>query len=645
MRELPDWLVERLETAPRKPGVYIMKDRVDEVVYVGKAQDLKARLAQYFAPTPGDTRFFVGLLEHVLGAIELIVANNVKEALLLENELIKRYQPRFNVKLKDDKNFLTLRLGKEHAWPRLEVVRRRKKDDADYFGPYHSATAIRNTLRVINRHFQLRTCRDSELKNRARPCLEHQIGRCPAPCVLAVPREAYQESLADVKLFLSGRGDNLKRRLAGKMQAASEALEFELAARYRDQLQAIERSLAPQTVLLGDESDLDALGLYREGAELVVQTLHVRGGVIASSRGYRMTKNELPDDEVLDGFLSAYYDGTRPLPDVVLLPVALPEAETWGELLSEARGRKVELRHPQRGDKRRLVEMAIENARTTFTEKKRDRDSALETLARLQGKLGLDALPRRIECYDISNIQGTNPVGSMVVATDGVMDKKAYRHFKIRGEARPNDFAMMLEVLSRRFRDASAAEDGDSYPDLLLIDGGKGQLNIAVEVLKTLGITDIEVASLAKSRVLDEEGHVARDPKERPSSDEIERSPERVFRPGRKNPVVLRQNSNELFLLQRLRDEAHRFAITHHKKLRHKSTLTSELDAIPGVGPARRRELLRHFGSLKKVREADAEALAGCPGVSRALAERIAATLGAGGGAGRVARAATAVQK
>jgi len=290
MRTLPDWLVERLATAPRKPGCYLMKDRVGEIVYVGKAQDLKARLGQYFAPVPGDTRFFVGLLDQVLGEIELIVANSVKEALLLENELIKRHQPRFNVKLKDDKNFLTIRVGKEHAWPRLEVVRRRNKDDADYFGPYHSATSIRNTLRVINRHFQLRTCRDSDFRNRARPCLEHQIGRCPAPCVLAVPPESYQESLADVKLFLAGRGERLLRRINEKMKAASEALEFELAARYRDQIQAIERSLAPQSVLLSDDADIDALGLYREGAELVVQTLHLRSGVIVGSRGYRMTK-------------------------------------------------------------------------------------------------------------------------------------------------------------------------------------------------------------------------------------------------------------------------------------------------------------------------------------------------------------------
>lgn len=628
MRTLPNWLVERLETAPRKPGCYLMKDRVGEVVYVGKAQDLKARLGQYFGPVPGDTRFFVGLLDQVLGEIELIVANSVKEALLLENELIKRHQPRFNVKLKDDKNFLTIRIGKEHAWPRLEVVRRRKKDDADYFGPYHSATSIRNTLRVINRYFQLRTCRDSEFANRARPCLEHQIGRCPAPCVLAVPPESYQESLADVKLFLAGRGERLLRRINEKMKSAAEALEFELAARYRDQIQGIERSLAPQSVLLSDESDIDALGLYREGAELVVQTLHVRSGVIVGSRGYRMTKTELPDDEVIDGFLAAFYDGTRPLPDLVLTPLGLAEAETWGELLSEARGRRCELRHPQRGDKRRLLDMANENARTTFDEKKRDRDDALETLGRLQQKLGLRELPRRVECYDISNIQGTNPVGSMVVATDGVMDKKAYRHFKIRGEARPNDFAMMLEVLSRRFRNASAEEDGEAYPELLLVDGGKGQLNIAIEVLKTLGIEDIEVAGLAKSRVLDEEGHVARDSRDKPSSEDVDRSPERVFRPGRKNPVVLKANSNELFLLQRLRDEAHRFAITFHKKLRAKRTLTSELDAIPGVGPTRRRELLRHFGSLKQVREADVEALMGCPGISRPLAERIAATLG-----------------
>ncbi|MCA9513686.1 MAG: excinuclease ABC subunit UvrC [Myxococcales bacterium] len=628
MRDLPDWLIERLETAPRKPGCYLMKDKLGEVVYVGKANDLRARLGQYFSPTPGDTRFFVGLLDKVLGEIDVIVANNPKEALLLENELIKRHQPRFNVKLKDDKAFLNIRIGEEHPWPRLEVVRRRKRDSADYFGPYHSASAIRNTLRVVNRYFQVRTCRDSEFKNRARPCLEHQIGRCPAPCVLPVDRAVYQESLGDVKMFLSGKGDALLKRLQGRMNAAAEGLDFELAARYRDQLRAIERSLTPQNVLLGEERDIDAIGLYREGADLVVQVLTLRSGVIVGARGYRMKKVELPDDEVLDGFLSAYYDGSRPIPDLVLLPSELADQATWEELLSESRGRRCEVRVPQRGEKKRLVEMAVENAQTTFNEKKKSEDDAVETLERIQAKLGLESLPRRIECYDISNIQGTNPVGSMVVAMDGELAKREYRHFKIKGGDTPNDFAMMHEVLSRRFRRATSEDDG-AYPDLILIDGGKGQLQVAVEVLRELGIDDVEIASLAKSRVLDEEGFVARGKKkQRPVSEDVDRSPERVFRPERKNPVVLRENSNELFLLQRLRDEAHRFAITHHRSLRAKRTVTSALDQIEGIGPSKRAALLKHFGSVAGVRAASLEELAGCPGISTELATRLKDALG-----------------
>ncbi|MFT7583431.1 MAG: excinuclease ABC subunit C [Myxococcota bacterium] len=636
MAERPQWLVERLETAPRKPGCYLMKDRLDEVVYVGKAKDLRARLHQYFGPNPGDTRFFVGLLDRILGSIDVILAGSNKEALLLENELIKQHQPRFNVKLKDDKNFLTIRIGTKHKWPRLDVVRRRKRDGADYFGPYHSATSIRNTLRVINRHFQLRTCRDTEFANRARPCLEHQIGRCPAPCVLPAEHDAYVNSVADVKSFLSGQGAALTRRLRTQMDTAAESLEFELAARYRDQVVAIERSLAPQNVLLEGEEDIDALGLYREGADAVVQTLRLRSGVIVGSRGFRMRRMELPDDEVIDGFLSAFYDGHRPVPDLVLTPVELADEDAWSELLTETRDKKCRVYAPQRGAKRRLVELATENARATFETEKRAKEDSDEALTRLRDKLGLRELPRRIECYDISNIQGTDPVGSMVVAIDGELANREYRHFKIRGEATPNDFEMMREVLSRRFKRALSE---DAYPDLIVVDGGKGQLNIAVEVLATLEITRVEVASLAKSRVLDEDGHVSRDPHRRPSSDDIARSEERVFRPGIKNPIGLRQNSNAIFLLQRLRDEAHRFAITHHKKLRHKRTLKSPLLDIDGLGPARVRELLRHFGSLKNVKTSTAAELAQAKGISGALAERIVAALAdPGKGASRLSR-------
>ena len=633
--DLPEWLEHTLATTPRKPGCYLMKDRAGEIVYVGKAQDLRARLGQYFQSGTSDTRFFVGLLDRVLGSIDIIVAQNTKEALLLENELIKRHQPRFNVKLKDDKNFLNIRIGKEHAFARLQVVRKRKKDGADYFGPYHSATAIRATLKVINRHFQLRTCRDSDFARRTRPCLEHQIGRCPAPCVLPVAREEYQRHVDDVRLFLQGRADALSARLRAKMGAAAEALEFELAARYRDQLDAIERSLTPQKVVLNEALDIDAIGLYREGERVFVQVLRITNGVLIGSDSYPVKKTLLPDAEVIDGFLGAYYDGSHPVPELVLSPVELAESEVWAEILGESRGKKVEVRNPQRGDKMRLVELANENAKTSFMQSRKSADDAQQVLEGLRERLHLTKLPRRIECYDISNIQGTNPVASQVVAIDGHMTKGEYRTYKIKLGDTPNDFAMMLEVLTRRFKQV---RDGAAPPDLILVDGGKGQLAMAEEALKLIGadgvggagvVAGIELASLAKSRVLDEDGHVARGKvKPKPLSEDIDRSPERVFRPGQKNPIILKPNSNELFLLQRLRDEAHRFAITFHRKLRSKRTLKSALDGIEGIGPSKRKALLTTFGSVERIKALKATDLITVPGISPALAERILAALG-----------------
>lgn len=648
---LPDWLRERLETAPRSPGCYLMRAKTaapattgrkstskgataalsevassgdeGEVVYVGKAKDLKARLAQYFAPNPGDTRFFVGLLDGVLGSIDLIVTPTTKEALIMENDLIKELQPRFNVKLKDDKNFLNIRIDKRHPYPRLEVVRRQKKDGADYFGPYESATSIRNTLRVANRHFRMRTCRDTEFRNRSRPCLEHQIGRCPAPCVLPVPEAEYSDNVQDVRLFLQGRSGALLKRLKDRMKGAAQDLEFELAAHYRDQIAAIDRSLVPQAVRLAGSEDVDVFAVAREAARVMVEVLKLRSGVVTSAKGYPMT-TELDDDEILEDFLAAYYNGSRPLPDLVLTPLALPDAETWSELFTDARGKTVEVRYPKRGDKRRLLEMAQDNAHEALRTRKKDQQDALATLAALQEALGLRNFPKRIECYDISNIQGTNPVASMVVAVDGQLANREYRHYKIKTLQTPNDFLMMKEVLTRRLKRGVA---DDSLPDLIVVDGGKGQLKMATDVLASLQVVDVDVASLAKGRVLDAAGHVKRNSHSAPSSSDVVRSEERVFRPGMTAPVALNAHSNGLFLLQRLRDEAHRFAITFHKKQRSKRTLTSELDDIAGIGPRRRQALLTHFGSVQAIRGATLEAIAACPTINQKLAEQIMAAL------------------
>ena len=618
MQPRPEWLRKRLADAPKKPGCYLMKDERGAVVYVGKANNLKARLAQYFAPNPGDTRFFVRLLGDTLGAIELIVASNPKEALLLENQLIKRYKPRFNVKLKDDKSFLKIRIRRadsKQPFPRLEVVRKRSGDSADYFGPYDSASAIRNTVRVINRHFQLRTCSDVEFRNRTRPCLEHQIGRCPAPCVLPVSTESYAESLHDVRLFLSGRSKTLIARLRDKMNKAASETAYELAAHYRDQLTAIERSLVPQRVQLKQRQDIDVLGLARNGEKIIIQMLQLRAGTLLGSRSFPI-QSECDDIDVVEDFLGAYYNGQRPVPDLVLTAIELPEAALWSELLGETRGKRVHLYSPQRGDKKHLVELASDNASESLKAANETEEEKLNMLQDLQRRLGLKNFPERIECYDISNIQGTDPVGSLVCALSGSLATSETRRFKVRTLDYPNDFQMMYEVLSRRFRHSTGLEE-EKLPDLLLVDGGKGQLNIAVEVLRELGLHDIDVASLAKSRVLEASSQA------RPSSADPSRSRERVFRPGRKNPVLLRPNSSTLHLLQRLRDEAHRVAISHHRIRRTKRTLGSELDAIDGVGPSRRRALLSHLGSLKAIRGATVNELAACPGISAALAARI----------------------
>lgn len=608
-------LEERLRTLPKAPGVYLMLDRAGTIIYVGKAKNLASRVRSYFGAS-SDTRFFVGLLDRVLGDIDTIITANEKEALLLENELIKKHKPRFNVELKDDKNFLSIRIDRRVPYPRLEVVRRRKNDGAWYFGPYHSASAIRKTLRIINRHFFLRTCPDNVMRNRSRPCLEYQIRRCPGPCVLPVDTTAYRESVEEVAMFLEGRTEQLVTGLEGKMAGAAEGLDFELAAHYRDQIRAVESSLMKQDIDFGRDRDMDAFGLYREGALVTVQLVQVRLGFVSGSRAFALGRHELPDDEVLSSFVQQYYDRTMDLPEEVLVPVELEGADALAAWLTERKGARVGVLRPQRGAKVRILEMAVRNAEQSFSEKQRTEAEALTTLANLQRKLSLRNLPSRIECYDISNISGSEAVASMVVFTDGEPDKAAYRRFKMRAPAEQNDFLMMHETITRRFK--RGVEAGD-LPQLVVVDGGKGQLNAALVALREVDVVDVDIVGLAKSRVEEKGGTLSDDPTH---------SPERVFLPGQKNPVVLRQSSSELYLLARIRDEAHRFAITYHKLLRDKRTLKSPLDDVPGIGDARKKALLQHFGSLKRLRAATPEQIAEVPGIGPELAGAIASALG-----------------
>jgi len=662
---LAEQLKQKLDTLPTQPGCYLMKDKAGDVVYVGKAVNLRSRVGQYFQERSGDTRAFIPFLEDLLSDVEVMITPSEKDAVLLENELIKKFRPRFNVKLRDDKNFISLRLSNTHPYPRLEVVRRIRKDGARYFGPFASASSIRETLSIVNRHFQLRTCTDSVMSNRRRPCLQYQIKRCPAPCVYSVPQEEYRRSVDEVALFLEGKADELTGQLTGRMKDASGKLEFERAAQLRDQLHAIERSLEKQRTVLGDLLDQDVLGFYREGPALEIHFLFFRNGRLTGGRSFGFGKQEFPSEELLSSFLDQYYESGAFIPKELLLPAHLADAEMREVWLSEKKGERVRVHVPERGEKVRLVEMAMENARQSYEEKARSQKSQLEALTRLQSRLRLPRLPRRIECFDISTFQGQLTVGSQVVFSDGEPDKSGYRLFKVRGEAAGDDFASMFQVLTRRLK---RGIEEQNLPDLLVVDGGKGQLNVARAALKEAALTlqDVPLAGLAKSRVLeDEERFAARQgfrvvdawatragpepevpqiagdaetgaavpqpPPRRGRSrqkgrfvkSDIERSPERVFLPGQKNPVVLRQNTSELHLLARLRDEAHRFAITFHRKLRRERNFRSMLEEIPGIGDKRKRGLLSHFGSLRRIRAASAEEIAEVEGFNLQLAERV----------------------
>jgi excinuclease ABC subunit C len=605
---------EKLANLPSRPGVYLMRDERGKVIYVGKAKDLRARVRAYFHSPDG--RCQVEFLVRRVADIETLVTSSDKEALILENNLIKQYKPRYNIRLKDDKSYLSIKVTTEHAWPRIFTTRKIVKDGNRYFGPFSSAVAARETLDIIEKHFLLRNCTEHNFKNRSRPCLQYQIKRCLAPCVLPVSQEEYRERVRQAILFIEGKQNELLAELKQRMAAKSEALEFEAAAKIRDQIQAVEKTLEKQRMVAHWGSDQDVFGLYREGGFIEVQVLFVRQGKLTGSQSYSLEDREFPDEEVMGALLTQFYQGQRFIPDEILLPVELEDSGVREEYLRENKGKRVGIFSPQRGDKKELVEMARQNARQSFSER-HDQEKARETmLQELRLKLRLRNYPQRIECFDISMLHGAHAVGSMVTFVNGEPDKSRYRHYRIRSidaSSGGDDFGMMLEVLKRRFTRGQSEED---LPDLVVVDGGKGQLAMALAAMAEVGVKGVEAVGLAKMRV-----------QSAPWSAEIERSEERVFLPGQSNPVILKRNSNALFLLQRVRDEAHRFAITHHKKLRARQTLFSALDSIPGVGAARKRALLRAFGSIKRIEEATLEELLKVPSMNEKIAREILQSL------------------
>jgi excinuclease ABC subunit C len=603
---------EKLASVPARPGVYLLKDKQGKVIYVGKAKSLRARVRTYFRG--GDERSQVRFLMQRVADLETLVTANDKEALILENNLIKQYKPRYNIRLKDDKSYLSVKVTAQDRWPRVLVTRKIVKDGGKYFGPYASAYSVRETLDTIRKVIPLRTCSDPVFRNRSRPCLEYQIKRCLAPCCLPVDEQVYQDHLRQATLLLEGKSQQLVKQLTADMQRCADELRFEDAARQRDKIRAIERTQERQQVVSHMGGDQDVFGLYREGGFIDAQVLFVRQGKLTGNQAYAFDDFEFSDDEILAALLTQFYQGSRYVPDEILVPAVLEDAAVRAEYLSERKGKRVAILRPQRGDKVRLVELATDNAQQAFRER-RDVDRQHERMSEeLQRKLHLRNAPKRIECFDISNIQGSLAVGSMVTFDEGEPDKSRYRRFRIRSVEGADDVRMMYEVLKRRY---TRARQDESYPDLLVVDGGKGQLNVALEVLRELQISDIDTVGLAKMRV-----------ERAPRDTDLARVEDRVFLPGRKNPVLLKRNSSALFLLQRVRDEAHRFAIGYHRGLRRKERLQSALDSIPGIGSERRKRLLRHFGSVQRVREATVEALAKVHGISPALAAEIKKALG-----------------
>ncbi len=594
------------ENFPTSPGVYIMKNNAGQILYVGKAKNLRSRIRSYYARS-GDSRYQIRFLMARVSDIEFIVTDTDKEALILENTLIKKHKPRYNINLRDDKTYFSLRMDMSEEYPRLSIIRKVQRDGARYFGPYSSAAAAREVLKQIYKLFRLRHYPMESCRRKGRPCLFHQLNQCSAPCFDLISKHDYSALAEGAILFLEGKNRDLVKVLRKRMAESASMENYEEAARFRDLIRSIEVTVEKQK-MVAREGDIDVLGYFREGSHLSLSLLFIRGGSLTGSRNFSLTW-EMDDEEGISSFLGEYYSRDVHIPDEILIPLRIEEPGVFTELLSEKKGKKVAVMFPRRGTKYEMVRLADRNAETAAAEGRSEKERIEAVLDDLKKRLHLSRTPHRIECFDISNIQGQFAVASKVSFYDAKPDKDNYRRYRINTVIGANDYGMMYEALSRRFRKDS---DSGTSPDLIIVDGGQGQLNVLTHVLRELGITAVEAAALAKSRV-----------EKNMDSQEIAKSDERVFLPGRKNPVVMRQNSPPLLLLTRIRDEAHRFAITHHKKLRGKMTLRSSLNEIPGVGVNRRNELLRHFGSLKKIREASLEEIAVLKGMDKKTAQAV----------------------
>ncbi len=611
----PEYLHEKLDALPVKSGVYLMKDATGTILYVGKAVNLRARVRSYFQAAAGHSAKIQRLVASVAD-VDFIVTASELEALILEGNLIKRHKPRYNVRLKDDKRYPYIKVTWQEDFPKVLIVRRMEQDGARYFGPFTAAWAVQQTLHTLRRVFPYLTCNRIITGHDKRACLYLDIGLCLGPCIGAANQEEYRIMIDGLCRFLEGKSAEIVANLEARMQAASEQWDFEQAALYRDQLAAIQRVIERQKIVSAAMADQDVIAFARADGDACVQVFFIRHGRLIGREYFVLDGTaEEADTEIVSSFVKQFYDEAAYVPPEILLPHEVNEALVIQEWLRSRRGNKVLLRVPRRGHKRELVEMAAENAAETLTHLRAqwlaDEGKQARALAELQEHLDLEEPPNRIECYDISTTQGAATTGSMVVFVKGVPRKSDYRRFRIRTVEGTDDYASMKEMLRRRFRHATEPDSGVErapggkesswrlLPDLLVVDGGKGQLNVALEVLDEFGLRDqVPAVGLAKQE-------------------------EEIFLAGRSEAVRLPRTSEGLYLMQRVRDEAHRFAVTYHRHLRGKQTVISQLDGVPGIGPKRRSALLKHFGSMEAIRAASVEELAAVPSMTRKAAEQL----------------------
>ena len=588
-------LDQKLSHLPDKPGVYLWKDSQGRIIYVGKAINLRNRVRSYMQSGRHQSPKVRALVSRIAD-LEYIITASEMEALILECNLIKQHRPKYNISLRDDKSYPYIKVTLAEEYPRVYVTRKVLKDGSRYFGPYTDAGAVHETIRLLRKLFPLRSCRQLDER---RPCLQYHIKRCLAPCAGSVSAQTYAEMIQSVLLFLEGRSDYVAKNIRQQMTKAAADLEFERAARLRDQLAAIEKVREKQNIITGS-GDQDAVGLARSAAGTCVQVFFVRSGKLVGRDHFLLANSEDAEDaEVLAAFLKQYYSQAAFIPREVLLPLALPEQQLLSEWLSQAKGGRVRVETPKRGTKADLVQMASGNAATVLEEEllrlRSDQERTDTALLELADYLDLEETPERIECFDISHIQGAETVASMVVFVNGQPSKEHYRRYRLRGvEGKPDDFKSMQEVLARRYREIGTGP----IPDLIIIDGGKGQLNAALDVIRACGLVVTPVVGLAKEF-------------------------EHIFREGESDPVILPRHSQSLYLVQRIRDEAHRFAVTYHRKLRSRRNMVSVLDHIDGIGPKRRKAIWDHFGSIGSIKAANVEELCAVPGMNRRAAEAV----------------------